>query len=317
MNYLPLPDEAARQVIDAQTILAELTRVKALACQVEGGMYWKQEGAYEYLIKTGRGNRQQRLGARSPELEATYTAFKARKAETEARLASLKAAATTAQRLNKALRAGRVPALVVDLLNQLEDSGLAQHFTVVGTHALYAYEAAAGVRIVAGALATQDVDLLWDARRRVRFLADIKRLDKSMLQLLQEVDPTFVRKDLHAETAINAKGFEVDFLRRMQEGDNPYPLNPHPSKLSDAEDELWPVMAERAKILTEAPRFSHVVIGVTGKMAVMHTISPVTFVEFKRWLAERPNREPSKRRRDALQAQTVQGLMDEGLLLAP
>lgn len=312
MNYLPLPDEAARQVIDAQTILAELMRVKALARQHEGGMYWKQEGAYEYLIKTGRGNRQQRLGARSPELEATYTAFKARKAETEARLASLKAAATTAQRLNKAVKAGRVPTLVVDLLNKLEDSGLSQHFTVVGTHALYAYEAAAGVRIVAGALATQDVDLLWDARQRVRFLADIKRLDKSMLQLLQEVDPTFVRKDLHAETAINAKGFEVDFLRRMQEGDDP-----HPFRLSEAEDELWPVMAERAKLLTEAPRFSHVVIGATGKMAVMHTISPVTFVEFKRWLAERPNREPAKRRRDALQAQTVQGLMDEGLLLVP
>lgn len=312
MNYFPLPDEAARQVIDAQTILAELTRVKALARQVEGGMYWKQEGAYEYLIKTGRGNRQQRLGARSPELEATYTAFKARKAETEARLASLKAAATTAQRLNKAVKAGRVPSLVVDLLNKLEDSGLSQHFTVVGTHALYAYEAAAGVRIVAGALATQDVDLLWDARQRVRFLADIKRLDKSMLQLLQEVDPTFVRKDLQAETAINAKGFEVDFLRRMQEGDDP-----HPFKLSEAEDELWPVMAERAKLLTEAPRFSHVVIGATGKMAVMHTISPVTFVEFKRWLADRPNREPSKRRRDALQAQTVQRLMDEGVLMAP
>lgn len=311
MYYLPLPDEAARQVIDAQTILAELTRVKALARQVEGGMYWKQEGAYEYLIKTGRGNRQQRLGARSPELEATYTAFKARKAETEARLASLKAAAATAQRLNKAVKAGRVPALVVDLLNKLEDSGLAQHFTVVGTHALYAYEAAAGVRIFAGALATQDVDLLWDARQRVRFLADIKRLDKSMLQLLQEVDPTFVRKELQVETAINARGFEVDFLRRMREGDDP-----HPFKLSDAEDELWPVMAEPAKLLTEAPRFSHVVIGATGKMAVMHTISPVTFVEFKRWLAERPNREPVKRRRDVLQAQTIQGLMDEGLLVA-
>ena len=51
MNYLPLSDEAARQVIDAQTILAELTRVKALARQYEGGMYWKHEGAYEYLIK--------------------------------------------------------------------------------------------------------------------------------------------------------------------------------------------------------------------------------------------------------------------------
>ena len=56
---------------------------------------------------------------------------------------------------------------------------------------------------------------LWDARQRVRFLADIKHLDKSMLQLLQEVDPTFERKEMQAETAINAKGFEVEFLCRM------------------------------------------------------------------------------------------------------
>lgn len=39
------------------------------------------------------------------------------------------------------MRAGRVPALVVDLRNKLEDSGLAPHVMVVGTHALYAHEA--------------------------------------------------------------------------------------------------------------------------------------------------------------------------------
>lgn len=70
MSCFPLPDEAARLVIDAQTILAELTRVKAHARQYEGGMHWKQDGAYEDLVKTGRGKRQQRLGPRSPELEA-------------------------------------------------------------------------------------------------------------------------------------------------------------------------------------------------------------------------------------------------------
>ena len=93
---------------------------------------------------------------------------------------------------------------------------------------------------------------------------------------MQEVGPTFVRKDLLAETAINAIGFEVAFLRRIQEGDDP-----HPFKLPEAEDGLWPDMAERAKLLTKAPCSSHGAIGATGKMAVMHTISTVTFVEFK------------------------------------
>jgi len=64
---------------------------------------------------------------------------------------------------------------------------------VVGTHALYAYEAAAGVRIAQKALATEDVDLLWDARKRVRFVADMKHLGKPVLRILQEVDPRVCR----------------------------------------------------------------------------------------------------------------------------
>lgn len=87
--------------------------------------------------------------------------------------------------MNKALRVGRVPPKVAAVLRALDDAGLGEHFTVVGTHALYAYESAASVRIVQGTLATQDVDLLWGARRRVRFVSAMDRLDKSVLQVLQ------------------------------------------------------------------------------------------------------------------------------------
>jgi len=183
---------------------------------------------------------------------------------------------------------------------------------VVGTHALYAYEAAAGVRIVPGALATRDVDLLWDARRRMQFITDLERIDTSMLGVLQRVDPSFRRKELHNETAVNDRGFEVDFLRRM-----PVDGDPHPFRFSDDEGDLWPVQAARASVLTEAPRFEHVVISVTGRMALMTTIAPGAFVAFKRWMAaSAPQRQPLKRRRDALQADIVQSLLDEGLLLA-
>lgn len=75
-------------------------------------------------------------------------------------------------------------------------------------------------------------------------------------------------------------------------------------------------MAERAKIPAEAAKFEHVVIGATGDMALMRTISPVSFVAFKRWLAGREGRSPLKRRRDEHQAAIVQALMDEGLLVA-
>lgn len=68
------------------------------------------------------------------------------------------------QRLNRALRVSRVDPLVVALLGRLATTQLSPHFRVVGTHALYAYEAAAGVRLDTGTQATRDMDLLWDTR---------------------------------------------------------------------------------------------------------------------------------------------------------
>lgn len=312
MDYFPLSDNAARQVIDSTTVFNEFMRVRAQARPYAGGMYWKKQGGYAYLVKTKPDNRQERIGPRSAETERIYQDFTSRKAEVETRLASLREALKDAERLNKALKAGRVPSMVVTLLQTIENAGLAAHFTVVGTHALYAYEAAAGVRIVQRALATQDVDLLWDARKRVQFLTDLGRLDSSMLVVLQQADPTFVRKEGQNETAINAKGFEVDFLRRIPEGDDP-----HPFRFSGDEGDLWPVRAQRASVLTEAPRFEHVVISATGRMTTMRTIAPESFVEFKRWMADSvPDRPAPKRRRDKLQAGIVQALLDEGLLLA-
>ena len=133
-----------------------------------------------------------------------------------------------------------------------------------------------------------------------------------MLQVLQRADPTFMRKEGQAETAINAKSFEVDFLRRQPEGDDP-----HPFRFSDDEDDLWPVQAVRPSVLTNAPRFDHVVVAATGRMARMRTVSPETFVEFKRSMAARAaNRPEAKRRRDLRQADIVQSLLDAGLLLS-
>lgn len=312
MHYLPLPDLAARQVIDATTVFTEHRRVQALARDVAGGMYWKRQGPYEYLVRTQPDNRQARIGPRSPETEAALASFSTRKEAAETRLKSLRQALTEAERLNKAVKAGRTPALVVTLLQTLDDAGLGEHFTVVGTHALYAYELAAGVRIVPAALATQDVDLLWDARRRVRFISDPAKLDSSLLKVLQRADKTFERKLGQNETAINAQGFEVDFLRRQTEGDDP-----HPFRFSDDEGDLWPVQAVRASVLTNAPRFEHPVISATGRMAMMRTVAPTTFVSFKRWMAESaPHRPEPKRRRDLRQADIVQALLDEGLLAA-
>ena len=181
MFYIPLPDDAARQTIDAMSLWQECARVKRQYSNYAAGMYWKKEGNYEYLVKTKARGKQERVGRRTEETEKIYAEFHQRKQALQPRLKSLQAQLTTAQRLNRAVKAGRVPAIVIDILNAFDSAGLAEHFTVVGTHALYAYESAAGVRIAQQALATQDVDMLWDARKRVRFVADMKHLGKPLL----------------------------------------------------------------------------------------------------------------------------------------
>lgn len=168
------------------------------------------------------------------------------------------------------------------------------------------------MRIVQKALATVDVDLLWDARKRVQFETELRHLDRSVLSILQKADKTFERIELQKESAANARGFQVDFLRRM-----PQDADPHPYRFSADKDDLWPVQARRANVLTEAPRFEYPVIGSNGQIALMRTVAPSVFVAFKQWMSDQQDRDPNKRMRDGLQARIVQALMDEARLPRP
>ena len=308
IDFHDIGDDPRRQYIDARATFEALEAAEARAATVRGGMYWRTTNDTDYLVRTSAGNAQKSLGPRSAETETIYASFTARKAQAQARVKDLSATLTRHQRMNRALFVGRVPNIVIDILNVLQRSGIAEHFTVVGTHALYAYEAAAGVRVESAAVATQDVDLLWDTRKQLKLTTQLKRLDSSMLALLRKVDKTFTLIDDQLYTAVNSNGFEVDILRReTQEQD------PHPVKLSDAEEDFWVVQARNAEQLVSAPRFSAVVVSTSGHMARMNTVHPLAFVRFKRWLAQRPDRDPLKTGRDQLQADTVEQMVKEYL----
>lgn len=308
MDFQDIGDDASRQYIDARATFEALEAAERRAAGVRGGMYWKTVSGTDYLVRTSTRNAQKSLGARSAETEAMHRSFASRKEEAQSRVKDLSDALKRHQRMNRALFVGRVPTIVIDILDMLHRADVAEHFTVVGTHALYAYEAAAGIRVQSAAVATRDVDLLWDTRKRFRLATQLKRLDLSMLSLLRKVDKSFSLIDEQRYTAVNSSGFEVDILRReAQEND------PHPAQPSDAEDEFWVVQARNAEQLVSAQRFSAVTVGTTGHMARMNTVHPLAFVRFKRWLAGRPDRDPLKSRRDTLQADTVAQLVADYL----
>ena len=279
----------SRQYIDAVAVFEALEEALEEAAQVRGGMYWHAgpptSPDAKYLVRTTPAGAETSLGSRTAELDAIYTRFTQRKRESAERVSGLQAALMQQQRLNRALRVGRVDPLVVALLNRLASTKLSEHFRVVGTHALYAYEAAAGVRLNAEALATRDIDLLWDTRKRIIFSTQLARVDSSMLGVLKKVDATFRIRKGQKYTAVNKDGFEVDIIRRER----------------------------RANVLLDSPGFSAVIVASNGTMARMNTVHPATFVAFKRWMSTQAERDALKRRRDALQADTVQELLEKYL----
>ena len=215
--------------------------------------------------------------------------------------------------MNRALRVGRMPDIAVRILQRLKSAALQDHFRVVGTHALYAYESAAGVRLPSEISTTLDIDLLWDTRKRLTFAKVLAHGEGSMLEVIRKVDKSFQIAGDQKYTATNDSGFQVDILRReATEGD------PHPIRMSEHDDDFWVVQARRAGDLMNAASFSEVVVGASGIMARMNTLHPLAFAEFKRWMSEQADRDPRKRRRDLLQAEAVEALVRERLpQLAP
>lgn len=308
---LERPADTMRQYIDAVSNFEAYEEALAEAANVRGGMYWhKGPGSAPdaYLVRTSASGSEKSLGPRSVETETLYASFRKRKELAEQRLAGLKAALAKHKRMNRALRVGRVAPLIVEILNRLAATNLGEHFRVVGTYALYAYESAAGVTFEDDAVATRDIDLLWDVRKRVAFATALSRVDSSMLGVLRKVDPTFRVRNSQRYTAVNKDGFEVDIIRREQIADDP-----HPVRLSDDEDDFWVAQAPRAQELLDSPQFSAVIVATNGDMARMNTLEPMAFVRFKQWMSTLSDRDPLKRRRDALQAKAVEEVLQEYL----
>lgn len=124
-----------------------------------------------------------------------------------------------------------------------------------------------------------------------------------MLDVLRKADRTFDIRDGRLLSAVNAKGFEVNFVRREAADIDLHPLPP-----TDEEDNLWAVQARRANALLGSVPFSIPIVSVTGRMARMTTISPSAFVDSKHRMASTVGRDSLKGCRDRLQASIVERL---------
>lgn len=303
-------EDALRELVNARALSKAYRAAKAEARQYRGSMTWRDQDGRSYLVRRGAGGEHQTsLGARSPETEAMYDRFTRGKADAEERAKALKLRMELQRKLNRAHGVGRTPVVVVRTLAALEEAGLADKFIVIGTHAMYAYETAAAVLIDSKAMATQDLDLLFDVRRRAAFATTLARSqDRSLIRVLQKADPSFKVMSDQLQTAVNDAGFEIDIIRRKAKDGDPHPLH-----MSDDENDFWAAQIDQGERIASGRRYEQLVVATNGEMALMRTLHPLDFIRLKRELADRPGRDPAKAPKDRLQAQVAQQLWDDYL----
>ena len=308
MAYMTLEHGAIEQL--ARSVEAYDRHAAALATikKYASTMSWQESASGTFLTKTDANGTVHCLGPKTDALIGVHQRYVVAQIAAQEAIDACAEELRICENLNRTTGANRVDPIVIRILNEFQSSGLNGCYRVIGTHALYAYEAAARVTFDPATTTTNDVDVLLDVQQRMRIVRELGAAGVSMIQLLQRVDSSFERDEEQKESAKNEVGFAVDFLRRKEPGDS------EPFSVSDIDGDIYPVQAENAQQFLNSPPFERFVIGVDGSMARMRTVDPRIFVDFKRWMSGQEKREFIKRERDRKQAEAVEQLLNEGLL---
>ena len=305
MDFLELNSDQRREAINTQQRYRAWREASDQVRANRGSMVWSTSKGHDYLMRSAydrQGHRRQTsLGPRSPETEKIKADFEKSRDDAIERLRQLEAVLSRQAAVNRALELGRVPLLGARIIRVLDAQGLlGVGVRILGTYALYAYEAVAGVWIDASLTTTEDIDLLLDARGGLAVAASGEFEATSLLRILRKVDKSFARSN-QAFRAINRDGFLVDLIKPLR---NP-PWTDEPNRLGSDPDDLAAVEIEGLAWHESAPPFEASAIDERGEPLRIVTSDPRIFAAHKFWLSGRVDREPIKRRRDKEQAEAV------------
>lgn len=303
-DFSELNDNQARMLTDTRQLHEAHVHALEMRAKFPGSMTWRTKNGARYLTKIidSHGG-QKSLGRESDETIAMYDDFSKGKEAAIKRLKSLEGKLAEQARFNKAARLGRVPSVAAKILRKLNRQHLlGQGLIVVGTNALYAYEAEAGVMFERDQTSTTDIDLLWDVRQRLQLTGEIS--ETGILGLLKSVDSSFEKTQSYRAT--NQDGYFVDLIRPTstpvgyEDGKKSIVGNPDDLQAAEIEGLWW---------LKNVPTLSSVAIADDGYPVRIVAPHPLAFASHKMWLSKRINRDPVKKRRDAAQGLLIEGLV--------
>jgi hypothetical protein len=319
IEFQELNTDQRREAVNTQQRHAALREAQERAKAYRGSMVWAQIKGRDYLARSHYDKsglrRQTSLGPRSTETEAIKLEFDRGRDTASKRLEDLQAVIERQAAINRAIGLGRIPLIGARIIRALDDAGmLGSGIRVLGTNAVYAYEAAAGVRIDPGLTSTEDIDLLFDARGGLTFEASEAVSHPSLLHLLRKVDRSFERTN-QTFRAANSAGYLVDLIKPLR--DPPWADDNEPKRIGTNTDDLTAAEIEGLAWHESAPSFEAIAIDEKGEPCRIVATDPRVWAAHKLWLSKREDREPLKRRRDEAQAEAIGRLVADYLSHLP
>lgn len=317
IEFHELNGDQRREMVNTQQRYAACREAEDRAKEYRGSMVWSHVQGRDYLVRSHYAKsglrRQTSLGLRSKETEAIKSEYDRGRSDAQKRLQDLQDVMARQAAVNRALGLGRVPLLGAKIIRALDRAGmLGSGIRVLGTNAIYAYEAVAGVRVDPGLTTTEDIDLLFDARVSLTFAASEEVSHPSLLQLLRKIDHSFQRSKQRFR-ASNREGYIVDLIKPLPEP----PWKPERQRIGADTADLLAAEIEGLAWHENAPAFEAVAIDETGEPCRIVATDPRVWAAHKLWLSKRPDRPALKRRNDEAQAEVVGQLVAKYLSHLP
>lgn len=295
-------DQTRRLVNSEQRYSTYRDAVQKIHQSFRGSMTFKTVKGQQYLYHVVDGVAKS-LGPQNAETIELARAFKDGRKRLRERRDTVQQLIEKEARVDRAMGIGSAPVMAADILRKIDQAGLlGRGLSVVGTNAIYAYARRAGGQIASDFLATGDIDLLFDSRRRLRLISD--RTDDGLIGLLRKVDDSFDPVSPGAFRATNDEGYMVDLIQPQHSA-----TAAGNASIGDSAD-LQAAEIEGLVWLQNVPQLEQIVLDERAQPFVMVVPDARAFALHKLWISEREARDPAKRRRDLGQARLVAKLVD-------
>ena len=265
-------------------------------------MGWNKSNGKEYLYKECYDTKKRiSLGRRDKKTELIMNKFKEQKIELKTSLKKYKELLKKQEKMNKFEKINRVPNVLVNLLRTINEYGLDDKLVIIGTNALYSYEARCGVFMEDEHLATFDIDIFNKRETKISVALKTKLPQKTLRAILLDTDKTFSKAKEAPYRFYNNDGIVVEIItpiisKETEQDDFSGVLN------LEIDGIKWLRSSELSKVM---------VIGENGLCANMTTIKPLEYAVYKYWLGKHERNDYMKKQRDISQSSLVTKLIEE------